>query len=300
MVRFYEIMNEAGDRLAPVDPEEHFLSVVADLPPVAREHWHNGLGLRVRGGVYRQTPGSKPRTDLVVLDRVHREPAFRYVLPGGGYRDHQFEDDETEFAEPKYLAFFERNIVAAFTTGIRMPSVEACLNTWRAAKGMQPIILSPVVDADRLQRLSEVDRVGILQVQLPSEVAREIYKARGTPLAGFFRDRAKREGRVMVSLRIDPGNDEASSELLDELDFLLQEDTYQRVAAAEDSQVEASFFTEGSNRSRHHNFLGQPLAISVKIEVPEPESGPQPAHASEALVSAFAKRQERLFQVVPE
>lgn len=165
---------------------------------------------------------------------------------------------------------------------------------------MLPIILNPVVDVDRLQRLAEVDRVGVLQVTLPAEVAREIYGNRKTPIAGFFRDRAKREGRVSVSLRIDPGNDEASSELLDELGFLLQEDVYEQVALAEDTDVQASFYSEGSNRPRHHNFLGQPLAISVKVDVPEPEAGPQPAHASEALISAFSKRKDRLFQVVPE
>ncbi len=37
--------------------------------------------------------------------------------------------DVTEFAEPKFLAFFERNVVASFVSSLRINVAEACLST---------------------------------------------------------------------------------------------------------------------------------------------------------------------------
>lgn len=102
-VRFYEILSDTGERLQPIDLEKHFFDVVASLPGDAAEHWRNEYGLRARGRVWR-TPvgaGARPRTDLIVIDRVHREPNFNYVSPGGNYSEHKFPDENTEFAEPR-------------------------------------------------------------------------------------------------------------------------------------------------------------------------------------------------------
>ncbi|SNR35722.1 hypothetical protein SAMN06272737_1048 [Blastococcus mobilis] len=300
-VRFYEILSDDGQRLQPVDLERHFFDVVASLPDNATEHWQNEYGLRVRGRVYRapEGAGARARNDLIVLDRVHREPNFNYVQ-GGTYSEHRFPDPDTEFAEPKFLAFFERNLVATFTSGLRMTAVEACLNTWRAARSLAPIQFVPVVDTDRLTHMAKADSVGKLWLQLPADVARRIYDQRGTTLGRFLRSRAQREGRVGVELQIDISDRDASDELRDELAFLMEDDVFSEIVDQEDTQVVATYYTEDSKAPHSHNFLGQALAITVQVEVPEPELGPQLWSASEALVEAFNRRRDRLVQVVPE
>ncbi len=128
-VRFYEVRAEDGSRIAEVqDLERHFFDVVASLPPDAPEHWRSDRGLRVRGQVYRPETRATARVPLITIDKVHREPPFRYVRRGE-YSDHAFLDDVTEFAEPKFLAFFERNVVASFVSSLRINVAEACLST---------------------------------------------------------------------------------------------------------------------------------------------------------------------------
>lgn len=298
MVRFFEIKSEAQERLAEVDVKSHFFDVVSRLPQSARDHWQSGQsGSRVRGRVYRATEASKKRCDLIVLDRVHREPGFAYVR-NGAYSPHSFAEPDQDFAEPKFLAFFEHNIVATFAGGLPMERVEAALNTWRVKDSLAPIVLEPMIDTDRLAQLSKVNSVGMLSVTLPSHTASQVYKNRKTSVAQFFRSRAVRDGKVTVTLSVDAGDQQASDELRNELSFLLEDDTYAIVTSDPSSKVEASFLTEDSARRRHHNFLGQSLTISVRVDVPEPEAGPRPEHASEALTLAFSKRRERLLQIV--
>lgn len=299
-VRFYEIQSDDLERLQPIDAEKHFFTVVDALQPDAAEHWQNDTGLRVRGRLYRATTGAgaRPRQDLLVLDRVHREPTFNYVR-GGQYSDHSFPDPDAEFAEPKFLAFFERNLVATFTSGLRMLAVEAAINTWRSQHSLAPITFVPVIDLDRLTKLAEADTVGKLSVQLPAEVARRVYGQRSSTLGQFIRSRAEREGRISVELEIDVSDRAAGDELRDELAFLMQDDVYSELVDRESTGVTATYYTADSRAPRSHNFLGQMLAITVRVQVPEPELGPQPWNASEALVEAFTKKRAQLLQTVP-
>ncbi len=158
----------------------------------------------------------------------------------------------------------------------------------------------PVVDTDRLARLAEADVVGKLNVQLPAEIARRIYGDRHTTMGRFFRSQAKREGRIALELQIDIRDQDASDELRDELSFLMEDDVYSEIVDAENTQVAATYYTADSRAPKSHDFLGQILAITVQVQVPEPELGPQPWNASESLVDAFTKRRDRLVQVVPE
>ncbi len=214
-VRFYEIRAESGSRLRQIDYEKHFFDPIAQLPKAAPQHWESETGLRIRGRVYRQTPGPKPRQDLVILDRVHRQPTFKYVHQGT-YSDHAFDQDDKEFAEPKFLAFFERNILGTFTSGVRMPAVGAALNTWRAKYDLAPIALEPVTDIDRLLHLQEArgGAVARLEVALPADAAGRVYRNRQTPVASFMRSRAMRDGMV-TTLSVDPADSGATGELLE-------------------------------------------------------------------------------------
>jgi hypothetical protein len=299
-VRFYEVRAEDGQRVAQIDYEKHFFDVVAGLPEEMAEHWSSGTGLRARGRTYLppESTGPKPRVPLVIVDRVHRMPEFKYVR-GGIYSDHAFDDPDKEFAEPKFLAFFERNVVATFTSGLRMPVVEACLNTWRARAHLPPVAFVHVVDFERLERLRRIDEVGRLTITLPSEVAGAIYRERDTPIAQLFRSRSPRQSVVTLSLDVDLSDEVGSQELKDELAFLLEDDeVYERIASNSASVVEATYYEEDSSRPTSHNFLGQALAVSVRVDVPEPEKGPEPHHASEALAAAYQRRAEAIASVV--
>ncbi len=297
-VRFYEVRGENGERLQEVrDLEQHFYDVVSTLPKSAREHWQSASGLRVRGRVYRPDLGATARVPLVIIDRVHREPQFGYVT-GGSYRDHAFDDADTEFAEPKFVAFFERNIAATFTAGVRISVVEAALTTWRVAQGLQPVTLQPITDTDRLAKLLEVRGVGRLAVSMPADVARSVYRNRRSSMADFFRSRGAREGQISVTLNVDVADLTGTDELLDELQFLVQDDeTYAAVAGAERAEITATYYGEQGGR-RSEDFLGQELAHSVSVPIDEPEAGPQPHVASEALHRAYEKKRDVLHRVL--
>ncbi len=229
---------------------------------------------------------------------MHREPPFSCVRQGQ-YSDHQFPDPDTQFAEPKFLAFFERNVVATFTSGLRMNVVEASLNTWRSAVGLGAISLHAVTDVDRLSKLAAAEAVDRIDITLPAEVAREVYRNRGTSLATFMRSRAVRDGMISVSLAVDAGDPQATDELLDELRFLVQDDErYAAVAGATRSTVRATYYSEESGRGRSHSFLGQELAMSVTVDIDEPERGPLPHVASEALVHAHDRKRDALHLVL--
>ncbi len=294
-VRFYEIRGEDGTRLAEVkDLERHFYAPVATLDQDALEHWQGESGTRARGRVYRASTGPKPRVDLVIIDKVHREPPFSYVRQGQ-YSEHEFPDPDTQFAEPKFLAFFEKNIVATFTTGLRMNVVEACLNTWRIAQGLAPISLHPVMDVERLSKLANARGVDRIEITLPADVARDVYRNRGSSLATFMRSRAVREGMISVTLAVDTEDPQATEELR----FLVQDDErYDAIASAARSEVRATYYSEDAGRGRSHSFLGQELAISVTVDIDEPERGPQPHVASEALVRAHERKRDPLHLVL--
>ncbi len=300
-VKFYEIRDDNGDRLAEInDYGPEFFDVVADLNKDAPMHWQSADGMRTRGRVHRTTPGGKPSVDLVIIDRVHREPRFSY-WHRDGYRAHAFEDEETQFAEPKFLAFFEKNIIASFTQGVRIEVAEACLNVWRVEAGLGPIQLAPVIDIERLQRLAAADTVQSFDVEMPADMAHQIYRDRNSPLATFMRSGLVRSGQIGVRLALDiddPGN---GQELLEELRFLIEEDErYARVAGAERATVRATYRENEGGRPRSHNFLGQALAMTVQVDIAEPEEGPQPHVASEALARAFGKKRAAVFSVVGE
>ncbi len=298
-VRFYEVRDDAGNALAEItDLEEHFFDVVASLDPKAPMHWQGDSGVRTRGRVFRATPGAKPTVDMVIVDKVHREPPFSYWRSGGNYDEHAFPDPDTQFAEPKFLAFFEKNLVATFTAGLRIEVAEASLNVWRVEEGLAPISLRPVIDLERVQRLASAHTVQSIDLDLPADMAREIYRDRNTPLATFLRSQAVRNGQIGVRLSLDvedPGN---GMELLEELKFLVEEEErYVRVAGAERATVRATYRTEDGSRPRSHDFLGQALGMSVTVDIAEPELGPQPHVASEALMRAFTKKRDTLVSV---
>lgn len=297
LVKFHEIRNEAGQRVKQIDYQQDFFDVVRQLPSDQAQHYQGENGLRVRGRTYNAQVGDKPQVDLLILDRVHREPPFKYVL-NGTYKDHEFSSDEEEFAEPKFLAFFERNIVASFTSGISLAKTEACLNTWRSAHGLAPITLFQVADADRLVHLNRIDKVQRIKVQLPVTLAAEIYRDRHTSLAAMMRSR--KSGMVAVTLTVDVEDSESEQENQDELRFLTEDEVrYLQVRSSEDAIVEGTYFEQGSGRPHAHDFLGQLVSLSVPVSVPEPERGPEPRHASVALAEAFRRKQEPLFRIVP-
>lgn len=302
-VQFYEIRGENLERLKQLDYASEFFDVIDVLPTGAPDHWENERGVRARGRRYQ--PGDeagtqqRERVPLLVIDRVHREPAFKYHQRGQ-YSDHRFVDEEQEFAEPKFLAFFERNVVATFQGGLRMPMVQACLNTWRAAQNRASIVFEPVIDFERLQRMQTVDSVARLRVAMPADMAAELYKQRQTPIARMLKTQANRQAIVSLNLEIDPADEEGMEEMREELAFLLEDDdTYATLSRSSDTAVEATYYEEDSGRARSHNFLGQVLGVSVRVDIPEPEKGPEAHHASEALAKAYARRQEVLASVVP-
>ncbi len=303
-VQFFEIRAENGQRLAQIDYDRHFFDVVEGLSKDAPTHWENERGVRTRGRRYLPDLDSsaqvRPRVPLLILDRVHREPAFKYHRRGD-YTDHSFHDDDQEFAEPKFLAFFPRNVLATFQGGLRMPMVQACLNTWRSREGLAPVMFEPVIDFERLERLRSVHTVARLQVKLPARLAAEVYRERDTPLARMFKTQDHRQAVVSLSLDMDPADEVGMEELREELAFLVEDDDlYAEVSRSADSVVEATYYEEDSGRARSHNFLGQVLGVSVSVDIPEPEKGPEAHHASEALARAYERRREAVTAVVPE
>ena len=297
-VKFYEVRNAAGERVKAFDWDVQINDVIAGLAPTAKHHWDNGIGLRVRGRRYLPAEGTSDRVPLVILDHVFREPNFTYVKDGL-YSEHTWSDDR-EFAEPKFLALFSNNVLATFTSGIRIPSVAAALNSWRATSGLEPLTIFAVTDLDRLKQLANARVVQRLKVRLPANIARLVYADRTGSIATFFRNRSQREGMVEIELKVNAADQAASSELRDELAFLLEtEDTYTSIIGSPDSEVSATYLAEEGTRSHSHDFLGEKLGVTVQVDIDEPEKGPQPASASVGLAMAYRKKREMIDRVVP-
>ncbi len=165
-------------------------------------------------------------------------------------------------------------------------------------RGLAPITLQPVTDFDRLAQPAEADRIERLEVSLPTDIARRVYGSRQSSVGEFFRSQSSRgNGTISIEVAVERGG--ADGDLRDELRFLVEDDdVYSAVSSAEEAKVQATYYAQDGGRPRSQSFLGQVLAMTVQVEIAEPERGPQNHVASEALTRAFNSKRDALLRVL--
>jgi hypothetical protein len=282
LVRFYEIVNENGERFPNTLPFEDLQRAVQDLPD--EDAYVSVSRMELLGSSYIVGAGARPGVSLFMLDRITRDVRLR-IERRRNYRPLVLDPEET-LAEPTFYSIFDRNVLAVMRNSGSAPgpaSFRDYINNLKLT-GEVGINVVPLVDRNALRAIGDIGTLTRLNIRVGPDATSDLFGQSRT-IAGairYFRENFGSVG-IEVGIRIAPkGQSEISELTVSEVQGLLSSNAFGHM-----DKAEIAYRSIENGRAQTHDFIQESVATSVSVELSDQTSQPTELSVSQAIAEAY-------------